>query len=161
MPDQKSCATQRNQAHPQEEEPMQDSTTPRSRSKSAGIKLALVGGGVAAGAIVATAIGANAATNSGSAVAPSTSSSSSAQAGTPDHGSRGGRGDEKSLDAATTAKIKAAALKAVPGGTVDRVESDSGDATYEAHMTKSDGTKVTVKFDKNLKISGVEAGMGR
>jgi hypothetical protein len=49
----------------------------------------------------------------------------------------------------------------VRGGTVYRVETDSGDATYEAHMTKSDGTEVTVKFDKNLKVTGVEAGMGK
>jgi amino acid transporter len=51
--------------------------------------------------------------------------------------------------------------RAVPGGTVYRVETDSGDATYEAHVTKADGTAVTVKFDKNLKVTGVEAGMGR
>jgi hypothetical protein len=37
---------------------------------------------------------------------------------------------------------------AVPGGTVYRVETDSGDGTYEAHMSKADGTLVTVKFDK-------------
>jgi hypothetical protein len=52
-------------------------------------------------------------------------------------------------------------LKAVPGGTVYRVETDAGDATYEAHMTKSDGTEVTVKFDKNLAVTGVESGMGK
>ena len=44
---------------------------------------------------------------------------------------------------------------------MDRVESDSGDATYEAHVTKSDGTKVTVKFDKSYKVTGVEDGMGK
>ena len=32
-------------------------------------------------------------------------------------------------------KVKAAALKAVPGATVVRVETDSGSATYEAHVT--------------------------
>ena len=71
------------------------------------------------------------------------------------------RPDEKSVDAATAAKLKAAALKAVPGGTVYRIETDSGEATYEAHMTKADGTEVTVKFDKNLKVTAVEAGMGK
>jgi hypothetical protein len=30
---------------------------------------------------------------------------------------------------------------------VYRVESDAGDGTYEAHVKKSDGTLVTVKFD--------------
>jgi hypothetical protein len=48
----------------------------------------------------------------------------------------------------------------VPGGTVYRIETDAGDATYEAHMTKADGTEVTVKFDKNLAVTKVEAGMG-
>lgn len=59
----------------------------------------------------------------------------------------------------TSAKLKAAALKAVPGGTLYRVETDSGAGAYEAHMTKSDGTEVTVKFDKNLAVLGVESGM--
>jgi uncharacterized membrane protein YkoI len=76
--------------------------------------------------------------------------------------SHGGPGaDEKSVSTAVATKLRAAALKAVPGATVDRVETDSGDATYEVHMTKSDGTRVTVKFDKSLAVAGVEAGMGR
>ena len=28
-------------------------------------------------------------------------------------------------------------------------------------MTKADGTEVTVKFDKNLNVTGVETGMGK
>lgn len=58
------------------------------------------------------------------------------------------------------AKLRAAALKAVPGGTVYRVETDAGDGEYEAHMTKADGSEVTVKFDKNLAVTQVESGMG-
>jgi hypothetical protein len=71
------------------------------------------------------------------------------------------RPDEKTVSAAIAAKLKAAALKAVPGGTVYRVETDAGDAAYEAHMTKADGTLVTVKFDQNLKVTKVETGMGQ
>jgi hypothetical protein len=56
--------------------------------------------------------------------------------------------------------LKAAALKAVPGGTVYRVETDADGASYEAHMTKADGTRVTVKFDKSFKVTRVEDGMG-
>jgi uncharacterized membrane protein YkoI len=59
------------------------------------------------------------------------------------------------------ATLKAAALAKVSGGTVDVVSTDSGDAAYEVHMTKADGTHVTVKFDKNLKFVGVEDGMGK
>jgi hypothetical protein len=32
---------------------------------------------------------------------------------------------------------------------------------YEAHMTKADGTEVTVKLDKNFKVTAVESGMGK
>jgi hypothetical protein len=144
-----------------------DSTKPdRSRTR-VGLKLALVGAGLAAGAIIAGAIGANAATSSTSTsttAGTSTSAPSAPSNGRPPadrHGSHPVRSDEKSVDAALAAKLKAAALKAVSGGTVYRVETDSGDATYEAHMTKSDGTEVTVKFDKNLKVTGIEAGMGK
>jgi hypothetical protein len=50
---------------------------------------------------------------------------------------------------------------AVPGGTVYRVEADSGNAAYEAHMTKADGTEVTVKFDSSNNVTGVEVGIGK
>jgi uncharacterized membrane protein YkoI len=63
---------------------------------------------------------------------------------------------------AKAAELKAAALKAVPGGgTVDRVETDSGDAAYEVHVTTSDGSQVTVTFGSGLDEKGVESGMGR
>jgi hypothetical protein len=150
--------------------------------RASAVKLALLGAGVAAGAITASAMAANAATegsgSTGSSSVPSSSTSSSSSTAAPGrpangqppangqapadrHGSKPVRSDEKSLDATLAAKLKAAALKAVPGGTVYRVETDSGDATYEAHMTKSDGTEVTVKFDKDLKVTGVESGMGK
>ena len=55
---------------------------------------------------------------------------------------------------------KAAALKAVPGATVIRIETDADGATYEAHLKKADGTLVTVKFDKNMAVTAIQAGMG-
>jgi len=61
-------------------------------------------------------------------------------------------------DAAT--KAKAAALAAVPGGTVMRVENDAEGATNEAHMQKSDGTPITVKMDADFKVTGIESGPG-
>jgi len=148
---------------------------PERRRKGLGLKLGLIGAGVAAGAIVATAMGASAATTTSGSGSTSSSSSSSTTtthpagppAGAPGrggpnaHGSAPVRSDEKAVDATLAAKLKAAALKAVPGGTVYRVETDSGDATYEAHMTKADGTEVTVKFDKNGAVTGVETGMGK
>jgi hypothetical protein len=56
-------------------------------------------------------------------------------------------------------KATAAATKAVPGATIDRVETDAEGARYEAHMTKSDGSRVTVKMDASFNVSGVEDGM--
>jgi hypothetical protein len=70
------------------------------------------------------------------------------------------RSDETPLTGADAEKAKAAALKAVPGATVDRVETDADGAVNEAHLTKTDGSKVTVKFDKDFTVTGVEAGMG-
>jgi hypothetical protein len=155
---------------------MHESSTGR---RSLAVKLALLGAGVAAGGITATAIAADATTIGSGSTATSTSTTASTtssnrpsdgpsngpsngqQPQANQHGSTPVRSDEKSVDAATAAKLKAAALKAVAGGTVYRVETDSGDATYEAHMTKSDGTDVTVKFDKSLKVTGVESGMGK
>jgi hypothetical protein len=135
-----------------------------------GLKVALVGAGLAAGAIGATAIGANAQTSSpqtanGTAAvaeaAPSGAPSDSTHRPANAHGAAPVRSDEKAVSADVAAKLKAAALKAVPGGTVYRVETDAGDATYEAHMTKADGTEVTVKFDKSYKVTAVESGMGK
>ncbi len=58
-------------------------------------------------------------------------------------------------------KATAAALTAVPGGTILRVETDAEGAVYEAHMTKPDGTMVTVKMDANFTVTGTESGPGR
>ena len=68
---------------------------------------------------------------------------------------------ETLVTGARATQLRAAALEAVPSGTVDRVETDSGDAAYEVHVTRSDGSQVTVKFDPGLKETGVESGMGR
>ncbi len=133
---------------------------------------ALVAGGAIVGGIAAASLTAGAATTTPSSPSSSSSSSSAGSssagstagngpAGQPNnHGSAPVRSDEKAVSASTAATLKAAALKAVPGGTVYRVETDSGDAAYEAHMTKADGTEVTVKFDKNLAVTKVEDGMG-
>ena len=44
----------------------------------------------------------------------------------------------------------------MPGATVIRVETDSEGAAYEAHMTRRDGTPVTVYVDKNFDFVSVE-----
>ena len=53
--------------------------------------------------------------------------------------------------------MKEAALAEVSGGTIVRVETDAdGNAKYEAHMTKADGTPVTVYVDANFDVVSVE-----
>lgn len=56
-------------------------------------------------------------------------------------------------------KATAAAKAAVPGATIIRVETDAEGATYEAHMTKSDGSLVTVKLNADFSVKGIENGM--
>ena len=131
----------------------------------------LLAAGTLAGGILAGTMSASAAGSSSSA-APSAAPSTPGQSGgggptsgqSPPSGGGGSspvRSDEKALSTADAAKVTAAALKAVPGGTVYRVETDAGDATYEAHMKKADGTLVTVKLDADFAVTKVESGMGQ
>jgi hypothetical protein len=55
-------------------------------------------------------------------------------------------------------KAKAAALKAVPGGTIQRVETDAEGDAYEAHMLDANGQPVTVKMDKDFNVTKTETG---
>jgi hypothetical protein len=69
------------------------------------------------------------------------------------------RPDETLLTGDTAAKVREAALAKVSGGTIDRVETDAdGHAAYEAHMTRSDGSRVTVYVNKAFEVVGVESG---
>jgi hypothetical protein len=120
----------------------------------------LLAAGAISGGIIATALSASA-SGTASAAAAGTVSSPAGQAGTPGPGgAQPVRSDENSVPGATAAALRAAALKAVPGATVYRVETDAGDGAYEVHMKKADGSLVTVKFGKNLKVTKVESGMG-
>jgi uncharacterized membrane protein YkoI len=76
-------------------------------------------------------------------------------------GGHGGGNGETPVTGANATTLKNAALAKVPGATVDEVSTDSGDAAYEVHLTKSDGTEVTVKFDKNLAYVSTETGRGK
>ena len=85
------------------------------------------------------------------------SSSSSAATATP-WGHQ--RSDETLLSGDTAAKVRQLALAKVPGGTIVRVETDAdGNAAYEAHMVKADGTPVTVYVSKQLEVVSVQTGM--
>jgi uncharacterized membrane protein YkoI len=71
------------------------------------------------------------------------------------------RTPETPLTGDTLAKVKAAAIAKV-GGTVDSAttENDSSNAAavYEVHLTKADGSHVTVILDKDYNVLTVETG---
>ncbi len=133
-------------------------TDRRQRRQLAGA-VALLAGGALAGGILVTSLSASAESTSTATQSPS--ATASAGPGRPDHGAAAVRPGETALTGSNAEKARAAALKAVPGGTVYRVETDADGDAYEAHMTKSDGSEVTVKLDKNFKVLRVEEGMGR
>jgi len=134
-------------------------STGRRRKRWAGAA-GLLAAGAISGGVLASTLSASASSNASTAAA-GTVSSSAGEARTPGPGgAQPVRPDEKSVSSATAATLRAAALKAVPGGTVYRIETDAGDAVYEVHMKKADGSLVTVKFGKNLTVTTVESGMG-
>ena len=72
-------------------------------------------------------------------------------------GGPGDRGRETALTGATLAKVTAAAKAKVPGGTVERAETDAdGNAKYEVHMTTAAGKRVTVYVDAGFEAVKVE-----
>jgi hypothetical protein len=107
--------------------------------------------GVAAGSygIASAASGSGSSGSKGSTAAPSSQRPWGSQ-----------RSDETPLTGDTASKVRALALAKVPGGTLVRVETDAdGNAAYEAHMTKADGTPVTVYVSKALDVVSVQSGM--
>ena len=125
----------------------------------------------AGAAIVATAVagGAIGASLLGTAGAQTSGGSSTTAPAPPNGGAPGGQFDptkgghvgqngtkEELLTGDTADKVRAAAQAAVPGATVDRAETDAEGSPYEAHMTKSDGTRVTAKVDSTFKVTNIE-----
>jgi hypothetical protein len=145
------------------------------RIRKALLGATLVGTTLTGGAMGAALVGSGAqaqdstptTTPAPSAAAPATG----AQPGQPGPGHNGGpmdpskgghvgaNGVREALLAGDTAdKVKAAALAAVPGGTIQRVENDAEGSPYEAHMTTADGKQVTVKVDASFKATSTEDG---
>jgi len=138
------------------------------------IRSAIVGGGIAALAVAGGAFGAALIGTTANAAPQAAASATAASGEAGEQGTPGGSFDpskgghvgqngvkETLLTGDTAAKAKAAALAAVPGGTIERVETDAEGAKYEAHMVKSDGSHVTVKMDASFKVTGIETGHGR
>ena len=91
-----------------------------------------------------------------------TPSQSSTQQGQPPRdptaGGHVGRNGQREtlLTGDTAAKVKAAALAKVSGGTVERVETDADHGSpYEAHVRKADGTELEVLVNKDFQVTAV------
>ena len=67
---------------------------------------------------------------------------------------------EQLLTGTVAAKVKAAAIAANPGATVQRVETDAEGAAYEAHIINADGSRATVKLNASFTVTATEAGRG-
>ena len=115
----------------------------------------LIASGLVAGGILAGTHIAGAATPTATASAPVTAPANGFDPAAVNHGP-----NETLLTDGNATKAAAAAKAAVPGATIIRVETDSGGAVYEAHMKKADGSFVTVKMDKNFKVTAVQDGFG-
>jgi len=126
------------------------------------LRRALIGGAFGATALLGGALGASFLGTAG-AQTPTDSSTTAPAATAP---AKSGRHEangatETELTGDQAAKVTATAQAAVPGATVNRVETDGDGAAYEAHMTKSDGTRVTVKLDSNFTVTATETDSGR
>jgi hypothetical protein len=70
------------------------------------------------------------------------------------------RSDETPLTGDALAKVTALAKAKVPGGTIIRIETDAdGNAAYEAHVVKADGTPATVYVSKQFEVVSVQTRM--
>ena len=114
---------------------------------------------LAIAAVFAIAVGSAVIANAASSGETSAGSAAVADSGTTGQqgAPRGGPGrGETPLTGETADKVTAAAKAEVPGGTVLRVETDAGDAAYEAHVRKSDGTEVVVLVNKDFAVTDVQ-----
>ena len=135
------------------------------------IRKAVIGAGLVGSTLIGGAVGAAllngsaTAQTSTSSTAPSSSGSATQNAPPSFDPTKGGHVGangvkEELLTGDTADKVRAAAQAAVPGGTIQRVETDAEGSPYEAHMTKSDGSRVTVKVDKDFKVTSTQTGFG-
>jgi len=132
------------------------------------VRKALIAAALAGSTLAGGALGASLVGTAGAADTTTTQSGPSGQAPAPPAGfdpTRGGHvgangTKEQLLTGDAADQVKAAAQAAVPGGTIQRVETDAEGSPYEAHMTKADGSFVTVKVGSDYKVTGIEDGFG-
>jgi uncharacterized membrane protein YkoI len=129
------------------------------------IRKLAVGGALVAATLTGGALGASliGSADAATTTTASTASTASTAATAPDKagGPHAANGiTETPLTGDTLAKATAAAKAAQPGATVVRAETDAEGAKYEVHMTKADGSQITVKLDANFKVTSTVDGRG-
>jgi hypothetical protein len=114
--------------------------------------------GAAVAALLAVVVGASAvagAASGGSSTSQSYAPQGAPQGGPP-RGGHAGHKPETPLSGAVASKVRAAALAKVPGGTIERVETDSDHGSpFEAHVRKADGTELEVLVNKSFAVTAV------
>jgi hypothetical protein len=110
-----------------------------------------LGGGLLAGSVLGSA-GTSSAASPAVAVVATTPDSTSTAAAVPATPAAPAN-PETPLTGDVATQVTAAAQAAVPGGTIDRVETDN-DGVYEAHVTKADGTHVIVQVGADYAVTG-------
>jgi len=131
---------------------------------------ALVGGAVAASLLgtanAQTSTDSSSSTSSDSATTPPAQGQQAPPQGqrpAPDWSTAGHQANGKTEALVTgddATKADAAAQAAVPGATSQRTETDADGDAYEVHMTKADGSIVTVMLDSSFNVTKTVDGMG-
>ena len=117
---------------------------------------AMLGAAGLAGAATATTSSTTAVSSTAAAAAPAPD----ANGARPDPSRMKNGPGETLLTGDDAAKAEAAALKAVPGATIIRVETNSSGSVYESHVKKADGSMATVLFDKDFNVTSTIDGFG-
>ena len=127
----------------------------RQRLRRYAAPVSFVAAGLAAGAILAGGVAANASDATPSTGSYAGAGSYSGAAGTQGDPSKPMRSDEQLLTGDTKAKVEAAALAKYPGATIERTETDS-DGVYESHIVTADGQHLIVQVDKAFAVTGTD-----
>jgi tetrahydromethanopterin S-methyltransferase subunit E len=129
-----------------------------SKIKKVSLGVAAVSGAAVGGATVAGA----ATSNSGSATTPAARAAQAPPGlkNMPAPGTAAHEDHEKAVTGEAATKAKAAAVKAVGGGTAGDVTTNYFGNGYEVTVTKSDGSKVEIHLDSSFNVMAGPGGLG-
>jgi len=129
-----------------------------SKIKTVGLGVAALSGAAVGGAAVAGAAN----SNSGTTAVPPAASGKPPPAlrDMPAPGTAAHEDHEKAVTGEAAEKAKAAAVKAVGGGTAGDVTTNYFGNGYEVTVTQSDGSKVEVHLDSSFNVMGGPGGWG-